>query len=352
MGRAMPNAAVVGYTLTARVLHWVTAALVLTMIPIGIAMANADFGDAQDTLYHLHRSIGAILLPIMLGRLLWRLRHPAPPLPASMPGWQRLAAHLSHGALYTLLVVMPVTGWLTSSALGVPTVYLGLVSLPELVTPDRSLGESLVHLHHTLAFLLAILIGVPIGMFAALKQNSALDHSAMGLALAGVSIPNFVLGPVLVLGLSLGVFLLPPALWQGPSSRVLPVLTLSTPYIAYIARLTRGGMLEVLRQDFVRTARAKGLAERAVVYRHALRNSLLPVVTFIGWWGGRLLGGLVIMEIIFVVPGMGSALIQAVSQRDYPTVQAMIFMMALVFLIVNLTVDLLYAWLDPRIRYA
>ncbi len=111
-------------------------------------------------------------------------------------------------------------------------------------------------------------------------------------------------------------------------------------------------MLEVIRQDYVRTARAKGLAERAVVYRHALRNSLLPVVTFIGWWGGRLLGGLVIMEIIFVVPGMGSALIQAVSQRDYPTVQAMIFLMALVFLIVNLAVDLLYAWLDPRIRYS
>ena len=121
---------------------------------------------------------------------------------------------------------------------------------------------------------------------------------------------------------------------------------------APIARLTRSQMLEVVRQDYVRTARAKGLAEGAVIYRHALRNSLLPVVTFIGWWGGRLLGGLVIMEIIFVVPGMGAALIQAVSQRDYPTVQAMVFVMALVFLTVNLAVDLLYAWLDPRIRYA
>jgi peptide/nickel transport system permease protein len=121
---------------------------------------------------------------------------------------------------------------------------------------------------------------------------------------------------------------------------------------APITRLTRSQLLEVIRQDYVRTARAKGLAERAIVYRHALANSLLPVVTFIGWWGGRLLGGIVIVEIIFSVPGMGSALAQAVSQRDYPTVQALVFVMAVVFLLLNLLVDLLYAWLDPRIRYA
>jgi len=110
--------------------------------------------------------------------------------------------------------------------------------------------------------------------------------------------------------------------------------------------------LEVVRQDYVRTARAKGLAERAVVYRHALRNALLPVVTFVGWWGGRLLGGVVVMEIVFAVPGMGLALVQAVAYRDYPTVQAIILILALVFLAVNLLVDLLYGWLDPRIRHA
>jgi peptide/nickel transport system permease protein len=117
-------------------------------------------------------------------------------------------------------------------------------------------------------------------------------------------------------------------------------------------RLTRSQMLEVIRQDYVRTARAKGLAERAVVYRHALKNSLLPVVTFLGWWGGRLLGQVVVMEIIFAIPGMGTALVQAVSYRDYPTVQGFVFVMAFVFLTLNLVVDLLYAWLDPRIRYA
>jgi peptide/nickel transport system permease protein len=111
-------------------------------------------------------------------------------------------------------------------------------------------------------------------------------------------------------------------------------------------------MLEVIRQDYIRTAWAKGLGHWKVVYQHALRNSLLPVVTFLGWWGGRLLGGIVIMEIIFAVPGMGTALVQAVNYRDYPTVQALVFVMALIFLSLNLIVDLLYAWLDPRIRYA
>jgi peptide/nickel transport system permease protein len=133
---------------------------------------------------------------------------------------------------------------------------------------------------------------------------------------------------------------------------VFPTLAQAYYIAAPIMRLTRSQMLEVTRQDFVRTARAKGLAERAVVYRHALSNSLLPVVTFVGWWGGRLLGGIVIMEIIFAVPGMGTALVQAVSNRDYPTVQAIVFVMALIFLTLNLVVDLVYGWLDPRIRYA
>ncbi len=121
---------------------------------------------------------------------------------------------------------------------------------------------------------------------------------------------------------------------------------------APITRLTRSQMLEVIREDYVRTAWSKGLRARTVICRHAFRNSLLPVVTFTGWWGGRLLGGIVIMEIIFVIPGMGTGLVQAINHRDYPTVQAIVFVMALVFLTLNLLIDLLYAWLDPRIRYA
>jgi peptide/nickel transport system permease protein len=153
---------------------------------------------------------------------------------------------------------------------------------------------------------------------------------------------------------------LPPleytGLFEDPGANlkqlVWPALAQAYYISAPIMRLTRSQMLEVIRHDYVRTARAKGLGEVPVIYRHALRNALLPVVTFVGWWGGRLLGGIVIMEIIFAVPGMGTALVQAVSYRDYPTVQAIIFVMALVFLAVNLVVDLLYGWLDPRIRYA
>ncbi|HZP37841.1 MAG TPA: ABC transporter permease [Methylomirabilota bacterium] len=211
-----------------------------------------------------------------------------------------------------------------------------------------------------LTLLLAMAWAIPLGVVSAVRQNGVLDYLSRLLSLSGLSLPLFFTGALILYGLVRFFRWLPPLEfvsftenpWENLKQLVWPALAQAYYISAPITRLTRSQMLEVVRQDYVRTARAKGLAERAVIYRHALRNSLLPVVTFIGWWGGRLLGGLVIMETIFVVPGMGSALIQAVSQRDYPTVQAMVFVMALVFLIVNLVVDLLYAWLDPRIRYA
>jgi len=192
------------------------------------------------------------------------------------------------------------------------------------------------------------------------RQNTWADYLVRVVSISGLSLPIFFTGVLILYGLVRFFRWLPPLEFVGffdnPVENLKQLIwpTLAQAYYisAPIARLTRSQMLEVVRQDYVRTARAKGLGERAVVYRHALRNSLLPVVTFIGWWGGRLLGGIVIMEIIFAVPGMGTALVQAVSYRDYPTVQAIIFVMALVFLTINLLVDLLYAWLDPRIRYA
>jgi oligopeptide transport system permease protein len=202
------------------------------------------------------------------------------------------------------------------------------------------------------ALLLSILIGVPIGMFAALKQNSALDHSSMGLALAGVSIPNFVLGPVLVLGLSLGWFLLPPALWQGPQSRVLPVLTLSTAYVAYIARLTRAGMLEVLRQDFIRTAFAKGLPDRVVIFKHALKLGILPVVSYLGPAAARVVMGSIVVESIFAIPGLGRHLVNGAFNRDYTLVLGVVLFYAAFLMVLNLVVDLAYTWLDPRVELA
>ncbi len=208
--------------------------------------------------------------------------------------------------------------------------------------------------------LLAALWSIPLGVVSAVRQNTWLDYLVRVLSISGLSLPIFFTG-VLILYLLVRVFRwLPPleyvSLTEAPAENlkqlIWPALAQAYYISAPIMRLTRSQMLEVIRQDFVRTARAKGLGERVVMYRHALSNSLLPVVTFIGWWGGRLLGGVVIMEIIFAVPGMGLALVQAVSYRDYPTVQAIIFVMALIFLAVNLAVDLLYGWLDPRIRFA
>jgi peptide/nickel transport system permease protein len=211
-----------------------------------------------------------------------------------------------------------------------------------------------------LTLLIAAVWAIPLGVVSAVRQNGPLDYLARLLSLSGLSLPLFFTGALILYGLVRFFHWLPPLEFvsftddpiENLKQLIWPALAQAYYISAPITRLTRSQMLEVIRQDFIRTARAKGLAERAVVYRHALRNSMLPVLTFVGWWGGRLLGGLVIMEIIFVVPGMGTALVQAVSQRDYPTVQAMIFVMALVFLCVNLVVDLTYAWLDPRIRYA
>jgi peptide/nickel transport system permease protein len=211
-----------------------------------------------------------------------------------------------------------------------------------------------------LTLTIALVWAIPLGVVSAVHQNRPLDYVARIASLSGLSIPLFVSGALILYGLVRLFHWLPPlefvAFTEDPLENlkqlIWPALAQAYYISAPITRLTRSQMLEVVRQDYVRTARAKGLAERAVVYRHALRNSLLPVVTFVGWWGGRLLGGLVIMEIIFVVPGMGTALVQAVSQRDYPTVQAMVFVMAVVFLVVNLLVDLVYVWLDPRIHYA
>jgi peptide/nickel transport system permease protein len=211
-----------------------------------------------------------------------------------------------------------------------------------------------------LTILLAIVWAVPLGVVSAVRQNRWADYVVRVLSISGLSLPIFFSGVLILYGLVRVFHWLPPlefvSFGEDPlrnlEQLIWPALVQAYYISAPITRLTRSQLLEVIRQDYVRTARAKGLGEAAVVYRHALSNSLLPVVTFIGWWSGRLLGGVVIVEIIFSVPGMGSMLAQAVSQRDYPTVQAIVFVMSVIFLTINLVVDLLYAWLDPRIRYA
>jgi len=200
------------------------------------------------------------------------------------------------------------------------------------------------------ALLLALALGIPIGVLAAVRQNTAIDFGVMAVALAGVSIPNFVLGPVLVMALALGLYVFPPALWTGPASRVLPVVTLATAYVAYIARLTRAGMLEVLRQDYIRTARAKGLSERVVVLKHALKLGILPVVSYLGPATARIVMGSIVVESIFGIPGLGRYLVNAAFNRDYTLVLGEVLFYAVFLMILNLLVDLAYPKLDPRVE--
>ena len=204
-----------------------------------------------------------------------------------------------------------------------------------------------------LAYLLALIVGIIAGSIAALKQNSFWDYASMGLAMLGISVPNFVLGPLLVLVFSLTLYWLPPSRWGGfPSVNViLPVLTLSAIYMAYLARLTRAGMLEVLRSDYIRTARAKGLSEGEVVVRHALRGGLMPVVSYTGPALAFLLTGTVVVERIFALPGLGNYFIQACLNRDEPLIIGIVAFIAISLLVLNLLVDIAYAYIDPRIRY-
>jgi oligopeptide transport system permease protein len=202
-----------------------------------------------------------------------------------------------------------------------------------------------------LAYLLALIIGLAVGIFAALKQNSAFDYGAMSLAMLGLSVPNFVIGPILVLVFSLWLYIFPPARWGGIQGIILPVITLAGIYAAYIARLTRAGMLEVMRSDYIRTARAKGLDEKTVLLRHAIRGGLIPVVSFTGPALAALLAGTVVVERVFAIPGLGNIFIQAVLNRDEPLILGIVAFLSILIMIFNLLVDISYAFLDPRIRY-
>jgi oligopeptide transport system permease protein len=201
------------------------------------------------------------------------------------------------------------------------------------------------------AYILALILGLAAGIVAALKQNSVADYGSMSLAMLGLSVPNFVLGPILVLIFSLWLYWFPPARTGGFLSYVLPVITLSAIYAAYIARLTRAGMLEVMRSDYIRTARAKGLSEWKVLLKHAVRGGLIPVVSFTGPALAALLAGTVVVERVFAIPGLGNIFIQSVLNRDEPLILGIVAFLSILIMIFNLLVDISYAFLDPRIRY-
>jgi ABC-type dipeptide/oligopeptide/nickel transport system permease component len=200
------------------------------------------------------------------------------------------------------------------------------------------------------ALALALAFAVPLGVLAARHRGGPLDSTAMGFSLLGISMPNFWLGPVLILVFSLWLGLAPVTGREGLASLVLPAVTLGTGLAAVLARMVRSSVLEVLAEDYIRTARAKGLSERAVLRRHALRNAWLPVLTLVGLQLGGLLGGAVITETVFAWPGVGSLLVEAIQSRDYAVVQACVLLISLAYLLVNALTDLLYRWADPRIR--
>lgn len=228
------------------------------------------------------------------------------------------------------------------------------------------------------SLVISILISIPIGVYSAIKHDSLLDHAGMGLALIGVSLPNFWLGIMLIYFLGGQLNLLPvagrieygiqlepitrlylvdslitgnfAAFWSALKHLFMPAITLGTSLAAIVTRITRSSILEVMRQDFITTARAKGLSERAVIWRHILRNAMITIITILGLQLGALLNGSVITETVFSFPGIGDLLIQAISLRDYKLAQGLIFFFAMMYFAVNLLIDLLYMLVDPRIK--
>jgi len=201
------------------------------------------------------------------------------------------------------------------------------------------------------AMVLAVLAGTAAGAIAAVRRNSAIDTGVMALAMTGIAVPNFVVAPLLTLVLGVYLSLLPVGGWGGLSHAILPVVALALPQIAYVARLTRGSMLEVLRADFIRTARAKGLAARRIVTRHALKAAILPVVSYLGPATAAIITGSVVIEEIFGLPGIGRYFVQGALNRDYTLVMGVVIFYAALIVLFNLLVDLCYPLIDPRVRY-
>ena len=200
------------------------------------------------------------------------------------------------------------------------------------------------------ALLVAVVIAFPLGIIAAVRKDSGWDHGAMTVSLLGVSIPNFLMGPLLILFFAVWLGWFPVSGREGLGSLVLPAITLGSAMAAILSRMVRATLLEVLGEDYIRTAKAKGLGPGTIIWRHALRNALLPVITLLGLQLGALLAGAVITEAVFSWPGIGQLIIEAIQGRDYPVVQACVLLISLSYVVVNTLTDLVYSWLDPRVR--
>ena len=202
-----------------------------------------------------------------------------------------------------------------------------------------------------LSVLVASVIGIPLGVLAGIKRNTAYDYAGMGLAVLGVSVPVIVIAPLLQYVFGVWLRVLPVTGWGEPKQMILPTLALGFSQSAVLARLTRASILQILHEDYIRTARAKGLKERHVILVHVLKNSMIPVVTVIGPMLAYLMAGTFVVETIFVIPGMGKFFVTSITGRDYPVIMGTILVMAIFLVLANVIVDIVYAWLDPRIRF-
>ncbi|MCW5548770.1 MAG: ABC transporter permease subunit [Opitutaceae bacterium] len=201
------------------------------------------------------------------------------------------------------------------------------------------------------SLLVALCLGLPLGTIAAIRRNSFLDYLCSGFGMVGICIPTFVMGPLLALLFGIHLQWVNVSGWYGPADRILPALTLGFVYAAYVARLTRGGMLEVLNQDYIRTARSKGASELRVIFKHALRGGLLPVVSFLGPAIAGILTGSFVIETIFQIPGLGREFVQSAFNRDYTLVLGTVILYATLIIFLNLVVDVVQVWLNPKLKF-
>ena len=300
--------------------------------------------------YALRRMAGALPTLLILAALTFFLLRFAPGGPfdseRAFPPEVQAAIDAKYGLDQPLPIQFGRWLWdLLHSNLGESLQYTGrpvTEILAEAVPASLQLG--------ILALLLSVAIGLPLGAIAAWKRNTWLDFSAVFITVAGVSLPSYLVASFLIMVFSLQLGWLPPALWEDWTSMILPVVTLSTRPLALIARITRSSTLEALASDYVRTAYSKGLSSLSVVFRHALRNSLIPVLTLLGPITAGLLTGSFLVEVVFQIPGLGRHFVNAVLNRDYPLVMGITLLYGVVLIAANLAVDLAYGWVDPRIR--
>ncbi len=227
--------------------------------------------------------------------------------------------------------------------------------------PDHDVNYFVAHslpkslLLGSIALSISVILGLSVGMISAVKQNSWVDYTAMSWAVIGITVPLFVIGPVLMYIFAMKLHVLPTSGWitskYGAATLVMPVITLSFPYFAYIARLSRASILEILRSDYVRTARAKGMGESIIMFKHVLKGGLLPVISYLGPAFAGIVTGSVVVERIFRIPGMGQFFVQAAFNRDYTLLMGTVIVFSVILILMNFIVDIVYGWLDPRISY-